>query len=235
MGRTILFDVNETLLDTSALDPLFEDLLGDPDARTEWFWTLKELFLTSASTGHYTDFSHLSKAALEMTAERNGVTLDTTAGEQLIHALAELPAHDEVEEALQSLDEADFRLAALTNGTLEGVVAQLSNAGISDYFEAEFSADEVEGYKPARKPYEMAAHRLGLPPEEIWMVAAHAWDIAGAAAAGCRTVFINREGTVMNPAGPQPDITAADLRDAAEQLIEHEKGTEEREVEEQAH
>ncbi len=223
MGRIILFDVNETLLDTSALDPLFEEIFGAGDARKEWFWTLKELFLTSQITGDYVDFTRLASAALDMTAERRGASIDSAQKEQIAHALTELPAHADVEEALQILRESDFRIAALTNGTLESVVAQLSNAGISDYFDAEFSADEVEAYKPAAAPYEMAAHRLGVPIDDVWLVAAHAWDIAGAAAAGCRTAFVAREGTVLNPAGPQPDITSEDLIDAARQLVEHEK------------
>lgn len=224
MGRIALFDVNETLLDTAALDALFDEIMGESDTRREWFWTLKELFLTTQITGAYVNFTHLAEAALDMTAERRGISIDNAQKEGVVHAMAELPAHPDVEEALQILQKADFRIAALTNGTLEAVVAQLSNAGISDYFESEFSADEVEAYKPAAAPYEMAAHRLGVPLEDVWMVAAHAWDIAGAAAAGCHTAFVAREGTVLNPAGPQPDIVSEDLIDAARQLIEHEKG-----------
>lgn len=223
MGRIALFDVNETLLDTAVLDPLFDEIMGESDTRKEWFWTLKELFLTSQITGDYVDFTRLAGAALDMTAERRGRSIDNAQIERVAQAMTELPPHPDVDEALQILQKADFRVMALTNGTLEAVVAQLSNAGISDYFESEFSADEIEAYKPAAAPYEMAAHRLGVPLEDIWMVAAHAWDIAGAAAAGCRTAFVAREGTVLNPAGPQPDIVSADLVDAAGQLVEEEK------------
>jgi 2-haloacid dehalogenase len=42
MLRHLVFDVNETLLDVAALDPLFERLFGDSRARVEWFLTLEE-------------------------------------------------------------------------------------------------------------------------------------------------------------------------------------------------
>ena len=55
----------------------------------------------------------------------------------------------------------------------------------------------------------MTAERQGIALGEMMMVAAHAWDITGAAAAGCRTAFIARPGKVLNPAGSQPDPTGS--------------------------
>ena len=37
MTRAVIFDVNETMLDLAALDPLFAAWFGDPTARREWF------------------------------------------------------------------------------------------------------------------------------------------------------------------------------------------------------
>ena len=39
-SRVIVFDVNETLLDISALEPHFTDTFGNPRALREWFSTL---------------------------------------------------------------------------------------------------------------------------------------------------------------------------------------------------
>jgi 2-haloacid dehalogenase len=63
--------------------------------------------------------------------------------------------------------------------------AQLEHAGIIARFEAVLSADAVRRLKPAREPYRMAAERLGVEPGEVLLVAAHAWDVAGALRAGC--------------------------------------------------
>jgi 2-haloacid dehalogenase len=52
------------------------------------------------------------------------------------------------------------------------------------------------------------------------MVAAHAWDIAGAACAGLRTAFINKEEKDYLGVYPQPEIIASDLVEAAKQIVE---------------
>lgn len=65
----------------------------------------------------------------------------------------------------------------------------------------------------------MTAERHGIALGEMMMVAAHAWDITGAAAAGCRTAFIARPGKVLNPAGSQPDLIGDDLQDFAAKLL----------------
>jgi len=77
--------------------------------------------------------------------------------------------------------------------------------------------------KPAAEAYHMAAQRLGIQPGDVRMIAAHAWDITGAIRAGCAAAFIARPGMVLDPAGEQPDIVAADLREAAEQIILHDR------------
>ena len=52
------------------------------------------------------------------------------------------------------------------------------------------------------------------------MVAAHAWDIAGATCAGLRTAFINKEEKDYLGVYPQPEVIASDLVEAANQIVE---------------
>lgn len=51
------------------------------------------------------------------------------------------------------------------------------------------------------------------------MVAAHAWDIAGAMAAGCKAAFVARPAKAMNPLGKKPDFTGRNLRDVTRKII----------------
>ena len=50
----------------------------------------------------------------------------------------------------------------------------------------------------------------GIGPAEICFVSANGWDIAGAANAGCRAVWLNRRGLPPErlPAGPVATITS---------------------------
>jgi 2-haloacid dehalogenase len=59
---------------------------------------------------------------------------------------------------------------------------------------------------------------------EVRLIAAHAWDIAGALRAGCAAAFIARPGMVLDPLAPRPDIVGADLREVADQILAIELG-----------
>ena len=52
------------------------------------------------------------------------------------------------------------------------------------------------------------------------MVAAHAWDIAGAARAGLRTAFITQQEKEYLTIYPQPEIVASNLVTAASEIAE---------------
>jgi 2-haloacid dehalogenase len=60
---------------------------------------------------------------------------------------------------------------------------------------------------------------------EIRLIAAHAWDIAGALRAGCAAAFIVRPGMVLDPLVERPDIVGADLREVADRILATELGT----------
>jgi 2-haloacid dehalogenase len=122
--------------------------------------------------------------------------------------------------ALRRLQAAGFRLAALTNSTEEVARAQLEHAGLIDRFEQVLSADTVRRLKPAPEPYRHAAERLGVPVDQVRLVAAHAWDVAGAARAGCATAFVARPGKVLDPlVEPPPEIVGADLGEVADRIL----------------
>src|SRR5215217_447248 len=175
MRRVQVFDVNETLLDLAALDPHFERIFGDAGVRAAWFNQMIQSALVATVTGVYRQFGTIGMAALEMTAERAGVELGG---------------------ALRRLRDAGLRLAALTNSTEQVARAQLEHAGLIGSFDLVLSADAVQRLKPATEPYRMAAERLGVAVGEVRLVAAHAWDVAGALGAGCAAAFVARLGEV---------------------------------------
>ncbi len=219
MARVIVFDVNETLLDLAALDPAFARIFGDAVARREWFTQVLQSALTATVTAAYSDFGAIGMAALAMTAARRGTALTDADRHAIREGMQRLPAHPEVRESLERLRAGGLRLAALTNSTAAVGEAQLANAGLRDCFEHVLSADTVRCLKPAPAPYLMAAERLGVPVGEVRLVAAHAWDVAGAQRAGCAAAFVARPGQVLDPLVPVPDIVGVDLRDVAGRIL----------------
>ena len=225
MPRVCVFDVIETMLDLRALDPHFQRIFGDAAARQEWFQQLLQSALVATVTNAYTDFGAVGKAALDMTAARRGVELGDDDRQQILGAVRHLPPHPDVQPGLEQLRGAGFRLAALTNSTEEVARTQLDHAGLAGYFKQILSVDTVRRFKPAPEVYRMAAERLDVPIEGMRLVAAHAWDVAGAQRAGCAAAFVARPGKVLDPLAQRPEVVGADVRAVAGQIVAIEAST----------
>ena len=219
MARVCVFDVNETLLDLGSLDPHFERTFGDAGMRRVWFSQVLQSAFVATITGAYSDFGTVGRAALEMVAEREGVDLSDEDKQEILGGMRELPPHSEVAESLERLRDAGLRLATLTNNTRQVAEAQMENSGLRDYFEQILSADTVQRLKPAPEPYRMAAESLGVEVGQVRLIAAHAWDVAGALRAGCAAAFVARPGMVFDPLAERPDVIGADLSEVAGRII----------------
>jgi 2-haloacid dehalogenase len=60
---------------------------------------------------------------------------------------------------------------------------------------------------------------LDVDPADAWMVAAHAWDLAGARGVGMRTAWLSRLESRFDENFGAPDVTGNNLRDAMEKVI----------------
>jgi 2-haloacid dehalogenase len=219
MPKTLVFDVNETLLDLSALAPQFEGVFGDAAFLTEWFnqVILHAMGLTLANA--YRPFGEVGIAVLQMMAEAEGVELTEEEARRIAGGLRTLPPHPEVPGALALLRDAGFQLATLTNSPLAVLHEQMANSGLQTYFQHNFSIDTVRRFKPAPEPYRMVAEALGVGPGDLWMIAAHDWDVGGAAQVGYRTAFVARPGKAPYPLFATPDVIGNNLREAAKGII----------------
>lgn len=220
MARTLVFDVNETLLDLHALDPLFEQVFATAAVRSEWFVQVLRSAMVATITDTYHDFGAIARDALEMMAMRHGILLTDSQSTDILNAVRHLPPHPEVPDSLGRLRDAGFRLATLTNSPPPVLQAQMRNAGLTVYFEQLLSVHPTQKFKPAHAPYAYAAQQLGVAMDEIRLVAAHDWDVAGAMRAGCAAAFVARPGMVIGPLQEKPDIIGPDLRAVAMQIIE---------------
>lgn len=219
MTTVVAFDVNETLLDLSALDPAFEDLLGSAALRGQWFAQMLQLSFVGGLTGDYVDFSTAQRAALLMLAERHGRSVTQDQATEMVERMSALPPHPEVATALQALHGSPITTVALTNSLASVAEAQLTHAGIRGSFDDVISADSVRRLKPAPEPYQDVARLCGVGMDDVRLVAAHSWDVSGALAAGCKAAFVARPGMALSPVGRQPDIVGADIAEVVTAIM----------------
>ncbi|WP_373486714.1 haloacid dehalogenase type II [Blastomonas sp.] len=205
----LVFDVNETLLDITPLEPHFEEWFGDAGAMRKWFAQLVLYSQSITLAGRYLPFGIIASHVLEMLATIEGCALPEGAARVLKHTMTTLPAHADALEGLEHLHESGFRLATLTNSDPETQAAQLSNAGIACFFEKQFSVEAVEQFKPAAATYRHVATEMRAEVSGLAMIACHSWDLLGAAAAGLQPVFIKRAGN------SQPGFASQGTREIA--------------------
>ncbi len=217
--KVLVFDVIETLLDLNFLAPRFEKAFGTSRALDEFFAQMLQSAFAITSAGIYTNFGNVAKGSLQMIAARRDVVLTDEGMKQILGGLRALPAHPEVTVSLDLLKKAGFRMAALTNSALPVLEAQVTYAGLKEYFDRLITVDTVKRFKPAPEVYREAARALGVTTSDIRMVAAHSWDVGGAMQAGCSAAFVARPGMVLDPLFPKPEIVGKDLRQVAEMII----------------
>ncbi|MDV7186539.1 haloacid dehalogenase type II [Lutibacter sp. TH_r2] len=222
--RVIIFDVNETLLNMAPLKKsVGEALNGREDLLPLWFSTMLHYSLVETVTENYHHFGEIGTAALIMVAETQGIAITyKNAKESIVTPLRSLPAHTDVLPGLKKLSESGFGIVSLTNSSAKGVETQFKNAGLTKYFDNRYTIETIQKYKPHLDTYAMVIKDLGLKPEEVLMVAAHAWDLAGAKKAGLQTAFIKRPGKVLYPNVEKPDYVVKDLTELVK--IFQEKG-----------
>ena len=217
----LLFDVNETLLDITTLEPFFLRVFNDSSVLRNWFAELVLYSQAITISGLYEPFGSLAVGTLHMVGANHHVSISEDDVKEFKTLLTNLPPHSDVIPALERLKAAGFRLATLTNSAPTPSPTLLEKAGIDHFFEHQFSVDTVRTFKPHPTTYHHAAQELGVDLNRICLVACHLWDTIGAQAAGCSGAFITRPNNNVLMAGnvPQPNFIAEDIMDLADQLI----------------
>jgi len=216
---TILFDINETILDLSSLKPKFKAAFGDEAVTTTWFSMLLHTSTVCTLTEIRTDFATLAGAMLDTVAARRGVDLSDMMRDDILGGFASLPPHADVKPALTRLRSAGYRTVAFTNSSLNLVTRQIDNAGLTGYFDDIVSVEETGSFKPDPKVYEFVARHINRPIEELRLVATHDWDTHGALTAGMLAAYIDRSGAPYHPLYHRPDVYATTMDDIVEQII----------------
>jgi 2-haloacid dehalogenase len=210
----VLFDVNGTLLDPRALTATWE---GAPPGLG--LSVLDQTVLQSmvdTLSDEFRPFTDYIRAALAHRARLLG--LGDEAVESGMEAAAALPPYPDAADALARLVVAGHTPSAVTNSSADSARSALGAAGLLEHMHAVIGADAAGAYKPDPRVYRNALDVLGIEPGETWFVAGHWWDVAGAKRVGLRTAWVGRDEGAMLDSTPEPDVRAADLKEAAEAI-----------------
>lgn len=215
----VVFDVNETLSDMSAMGERFAEVGVSADLAKLWFATLLREGFALATTRDSARFGDIGAQVLAGLLAGEGVDAPGQTAQRLASSVADLPLHPDVPAGVRALRAAGHRLVTLTNGAAATAEKLATTGGIRDEFEQFLSVDDAEAWKPHSKAYAYAARRCGTDAEEMLLVAVHPWDIHGAARAGLRTAWINRTGATYPSYFAQPDITVTALTELPAALV----------------
>ncbi|KQU07478.1 haloacid dehalogenase [Rhodococcus sp. Leaf7] len=219
--KVVVFDVNETLSDTSPMRRRFTDVGAPGPMFDTWFAGLLRDGFALAVAGAARPFADVGSGLLEVLLSGTAVNRTVVdAVDHIMTGLTELDVHADVVDGVTALAQSGIRLVTLSNGSTDVARTLLGKAGVADKFDAILSVDDAGRWKPHLDAYRYALGECNVAPEEAMLVAVHPWDINGARTAGMATAWIGRNGGPYPSHFPDPDLTAPSITSLAQMLID---------------
>lgn len=190
-----VFDAYGTLLDIHSAVGRHAGKAGAQATAFSVHWRQKQLEYTWVRTlaGRYRDFEAVTADGLDA-ALAAFPSVDAGLRAPLLQAYRRLDAYPDAEPALARLRASGERIAVLSNGTPAMLDEALAAAGIAHLLDAVLSVDALKAYKTVPEAYGLVTRHFGVAPSEVLFHSSNRWDVAGAAAFGFRTVWVNRDG-----------------------------------------
>jgi len=220
--RGVVFDVNETLSDMSLLADVFAEVGAPRALANTWFACVLRDGFALAAAGEARPFSDIASEQLRVLLSGADLSVSPDAAvSAIMTGFTSLDVHADVGPALRALRASGIAVMTLSNGAAGVARALLERAGLSDTVDAFLTVEGNSRWKPAPDSYDVAVHaadpenastRPGFSADELLLVAVHPWDINGAAAAGLRTAWLNRDGSIYPAYFRRPDHELTDLR-----------------------
>ncbi len=204
--RAYAFDAYGTLFDVHAAITRNRAAIGEDADALSALWRAKQLEYSWTRTlmGRYQDFWRLTQDALDFALARFPA-VDTALRPKLLEAYWHLEAFPDVLPSLTRLRRMGHLIAIFTNGTQEMAEAAANASAVLPLIDMVVSVDAVKQFKTTPAVYQNLCDRLDLKSAEICLVSSNRWDIAGGAAFGLRTIWVNRGGMPNEYFDAQPD------------------------------
>jgi 2-haloacid dehalogenase len=215
----VVFDIFGTLF---SLDLLGERLerAGLPRSSLDLLFarTLRDAFALEVADDFH-KFPEVMAGSLKVLFAASGREPDSQAIDRTLDAFSELPPFPDVRPAFELLRERGIHVATLGNGSATTVRNLLERAGLVQLVDAVLSIEDAKHWKPHAAAYQYAQRKLGLEPDRLALVAAHAWDVQGAKRAGWRAAWVSRLEKQFHPAMTAADVVGGTVEEAVQALL----------------
>lgn len=213
LPRAILFDLDDTILDTSLsatrvwrlTAKAFEDEIGQPaevfdpilDRARVWYWADPKRNLAGRLDVQKSRIEVTHHGLLELGIDDYGLAT-RFADHYSEHRVTSMRPFPGAIETLEHFVKAGVPLALITNGDAKGQRAKVAHFDLTQYFQAVLIEGELGYGKPDPRVFHQALQACDAPAEDAWCVGDNlAWEVAAPQKLGMQGIWNDWEGKTL--------------------------------------
>ena len=209
--KAVVFDAYGTLFDVNSAAEKCKDKIGAKWEVFANFWRTTQLeytWLRSLMKRHK-NFWDITEDSLDKSMKVFDINKNMK--NELLSLYKILSPYPEVKGVLEDLKKKNFKLAILSNGTLDLLNELVESNKLNNLFDDLFSIEEVKIYKPDPKVYELPIKKYKIKSNEITFLSANTWDVSGGGNFGYNSVWVNRNKSIFDILDFQPKNEISNL------------------------
>ena len=209
--KAVVFDAYGTLFDVNSAAEKCKDKIGAKWETFANFWRTTQLeytWLRSLMKRHK-NFWDVTEDSLDKSMKV--FNIDKNMKNELLSLYKILSPYPEVKGVLEDLKKKNFKLAILSNGTLDLLNELVESNKLNNLFDDLFSIEEVKIYKPDPRVYEIPIKKYKIKSDEITFLSANTWDVSGGGNFGYNSIWVNRHNSVFDILDFQPKNEISNL------------------------
>ena len=209
--KAVVFDAYGTLFDVNSAAEKCKDKIGAKWETFANFWRTTQLeytWLRSLMKRHK-NFWDITEDSLDKSMKVYNINKNMK--NELLSLYKILSPYPEVKGVLEDLKKKNFKLAILSNGTLDLLNELVESNKLNNLFDDLFSIEEVKIYKPDPRVYEMPIKKYKIQSDEITFLSANTWDVSGGGNFGYNSIWVNRHNSVFDILDFQPKNEISNL------------------------
>ena len=209
--KAVVFDAYGTLFDVNSAAKKCKDKIGAKWETFANFWRTTQLeytWLRSLMKRHK-NFWDITEDSLDKSMKVFNINKNMK--NELLGLYKILSPYPEVKGVLEDLKKKNFKLAILSNGTLDLLNELVESNKLTNLFDDLFSIEEVKIYKPDPRVYEIPIKKYKIKSDEITFLSANTWDVSGGGNFGYNSIWVNRHNSVFDILDFQPKNEISNL------------------------